>query len=331
MTHRTARLLIATTALAALALSGCSSDADGGGSSSDSAASYDGPAAAAEADPSAPDADAGADSARSSVADLASGSAARPADQKAEPVDPADGFKQAVVRTGDLSMRAEDVGQARYEVQRIADRYRGEVTEENTESDGDGKPAFARMVLRVPSDDFDEAVAALGKVGEESSVSTSADDVTTQLIDLRTRVETQRRSIARISVLFEQARTIRDIMSIESELSRRQADLESMERKRAYLAGQAAMSTITVGIERIPDKKAAATGDDDHGFLAGLAAGWDALRHFGTGTATVVGALLPWLVLVALIGFPAWLLVRSTRRRTAALAPEPADGPQPTE
>jgi len=328
MTHRTARLLVATTALAALALSGCSSDADGGGSSSDSAASYDGPAAAAEADPSAPDAGADGDSARSSVADLASGSAARPADQKAEPVDPADGFKQAVVRTGDLSMRAEDVGQARYEVQRIADRYRGEVAEENTQSDDDGDPAYARMVLRVPSDDFEKAVSALEEVGEDVSVSTSADDVTTKLIDLRSRVETQRRSIARITVLFQQASSIRDVMAIESELSRRQADLESLERKRAYLSGQAAMSTITVGIERIPDKKKAVVkADDDDGFLAGLSAGWGALTTFGIALATIVGALLPWLVVLALLGIPVWLVLRSARRRTPEVAPA-ADVPQ---
>jgi uncharacterized protein DUF4349 len=311
MTHRTARTLVATAAFAALFLTGCSSDSDDGGSN-------DSPAAM---EPAAPDLDVpdGAASLADAAEDSAAGGGDAEAAREEAPVDPADGFQRAVIRTGDLSMRAEDVGQARFAVQRIADRYRGEVTEENTESDADGDPAYARMVLRVPSGDFDKAVAALEEVGEDVSVSTSADDVTTKLIDLRSRVETQRRSIARITVLFEQARSIRDIMSIESELSRRQADLESLERKRAYLAGQAAMSTITVGIERVPDEKKAATeADDDDGFLAGLAAGWGALKSFGIGVATVVGALLPWLVVLAVVGVPAWLLVRRRPSRPQA-------------
>lgn len=324
MTHRTVRTLAATAALAALLLTGCSSDSDDGGGNSDSTSVME---------PAAPDLEAGDADAAQGLADEAAGSTADggPAEDAAArqdaPVDPADGFRRAVIRTGDLSMRAQDVGQARFAVQRIADRYRGEVTEENTQSDDDGDPAYARMVLRVPSDQFDEAVAALEEVGEDVSVSTSADDVTTKLIDLRTRVETQRRSIARITVLFEQASSIRDIMSIEAELSRRQAELESLERKQAYLAGQSSMSTITVGIERIPDEKKAAAKADDDGFLAGLAAGWGALKTFGIGVATVVGALLPWLVLVALVAVPAWLLVRSMRRRTPEVAPV-ADGPQ---
>jgi hypothetical protein len=226
-------------------------------------------------------------------------------------------------------MRADDVGKARYDVQRIADRYRGEVTEENTEADTDGDAVFARMVLRVPSDDFDEALAALEEVGEQASVSTSADDVTTKLIDLSTRVQTQRRSIQRITVLFQQAKSIRDVMAIESELSRRQADLEALERKRAYLAGQASMSTITVGIERTPDKKAATKKtDDDDGFLAGFSAGWGALRSFGIGVATVAGALLPWLAVGAVLGVPLLLLLR---RRTPHVAPATPEGPQASE
>ncbi|MBA2955982.1 DUF4349 domain-containing protein [Nocardioides sp. MAH-18] len=324
MTHRTARTLVATAALAALLLTGCSSDSDDGGSNDSSSA--------AAMEPAAPDRDGGGDAVQGLASDAEAGSSADGAAEDAAardeaPVDPADGVRRAVIRTGDLSMRAEDVGQARFAVQRIADRYRGEVTEENTQSDDDGDPAYARMVLRVPSDDFDEAVAALEEVGEDVSVSTSADDVTTKLIDLRSRVETQRRSIARITVLFEQARSIRDIMSIEAELSRRQAELESLERKQAYLAGQSSMSTITVGIERIPDEKKKAKADDGDGFLAGLTAGWGALKTFGIGAATVVGALLPWLVVLALVGIPVWLLVRSMRRRAPEVTPV-ADGPQ---
>jgi uncharacterized membrane protein (Fun14 family) len=52
------------------------------------------------------------------------------------------------------------------------------------------------------------------------------------------------------------------------------------------------------------------------GFLAGLASGWNALKSFTVVALTVVGALLPFLVVFALIGAPVVWLVR--RRRAHA-------------
>ena len=148
---------------------------------------------------------------------------------------------------------------------------------------------------------------------------------------MRSRVSVQKRSIARITVLFQQARSIRDIMAIEAELSQRQADLEALESQAAYLGNQTSQSTIVVTVDQIP-KKQPGSKDDDAGFLAGLSAGWGALSTFAVGLATAAGAVLPWLVAVAVVGIPTLLLVRSLRRRrTPAPAVAPADPAQSSE
>ena len=87
-------------------------------------------------------------------------------------------------------------------------------------------------------------------------------------------------------------------MAIESELAQRQAELDSLAQQQAYLKDQTSMATVKVNIERLPDPKAAVAKDDDSGFLAGLAAGWDGLKTTVVAVATVVGALLPFAVLV---------------------------------
>ena len=136
------------------------------------------------------------------------------------------------------------------------------------------------MVLRIPSRSFDEAMPDLKAVPdvELDSANTNEDDVTTKVIDTRTRIEAQRRSIARITVLFDRAESIRDIMAIEAELSQRQADLDSLEQTAAYLAGQTTLSTIVVSIDQIPEKKAETEPEtDEAGFVAGFKAGWDGL------------------------------------------------------
>ncbi|MDF1604025.1 DUF4349 domain-containing protein [Nocardioides sp. YIM 152315] len=301
--NRSLMRLVATailgTALAAT-LVGCSGDSD-----SDSGGTSDSPAAARA--PEVADAD------RAGAASLAEDAAAR---EEAAPEVP-----RAVIRKGNVALRADDVGRARIEVQKVVDRHAGEVTEEETQSDDDGDAAYTRLVVRVPSDDFADAVTELKRIGELESANTNEDDVTTEVIDVRTRIKVQERSIDRISILFQRAESIRDIMAIESELSRRQAELESLQQQAAYLDDQTSMSTIVVSIDRVPAKRSEPVEDDDTGFLAGLSAGWGALSTFAVGLATALGALLPWLVVGTVVGVPALLLVRSLRRRTPPAAP----------
>ncbi|MFC6344386.1 DUF4349 domain-containing protein [Nocardioides hankookensis] len=305
MTPTPARILIPALLVAALALTGCSgNDGDSGGSETSAA---DGPAAASQPDRAlngfATEEDAGG------TAD----SVAAPGKADVAP-DELTRQQQALIRKGNVALRADDVGRAQIEVQKVVDKYAGQVTDEKTQSDDDGHSAYTRMVLRVPSDDFTRAVEELKGVGELESATTNQDDVTTQVIDVKTRLAVQKRSIARITVLFQRAESIRDVMAIEAELSQRQADLEALEQQSAYLADQTSQSTIVVSIDQIPEKtKPAPEEDDETGFVAGLSAGWGALSTFAVGLATAAGALLPWLVVLALVGVPVWLVVRSRR------------------
>ncbi|GAA4736776.1 DUF4349 domain-containing protein [Nocardioides endophyticus] len=328
MTLTPARILIPALLVAALALTGCASgndDSDDGGSS---AGVPDAPAPASQQRElaNALEGDVDAELADEAAAD--SDSAGKPAESAAKS-DTYTAPEQALIRKGNVALRADDVGRAQIEVQKVVDKHAGQVTDEKSQSDDDGKAAFTRMVLRVPSEDFPKAVEELKEIGELESATTNQDDVTSEVIDVQTRLKVQKRSIARISVLFQRAQNIRDIMAIESELSQRQADLEALEQQAAYLANQTSLSTIVVSIDLIPDKKAEPKDEDDAGFVAGLSAGWGALSTFAVGLATAVGALLPWLVVLGLVGVPTLLLVRSLRRRTPT--PAAAEAAPPTD
>lgn len=279
-----------------LSLTACSSGEDDGGAS--------GGATSAEA-PAADDADSAPEAARS----LADGSGAQ--------AKPAAVEQRAVIATGDVALRGDDVGQALVDVRRVVDGAGGEVEEENTETDRSGAPLRSRLVLRVPEDRFDETLAALKEVATLVSSSSSKKDVTTEVLDVGVRVEVQRRSIERIAALLDQATSIRDVVAIEAQLSQRQADLASLEKQQEHLAGQTSMSTVTVSVERTRDGAPPADdGSDDAGFLRGLDAGWHALATFAVGLATFLGAILPWLVVLLVLGLPGLVLVRRLRGRT---------------
>ncbi|WP_205471542.1 DUF4349 domain-containing protein [Nocardioides sp. SYSU D00038] len=240
------------------------------------------------------------------------------ADDAGAPGRQAPAMEQKLIAKGSVGLRSKDVAQARFDTQAVADDLGGEVEESSTETDTEGTVERARLVLRIPTEQFDEAMAALEEVGTLVSSGGSTKDVTTEVLDTEVRVEVQRRSIRRIQALLERAESIRDIVDIEAQLSRRQADLAALERQAAYLADQTSMSTITVNIQRTREKGEPRAEDDDTGFLAGLAGGWDALSATGTGLATVAGALLPWLVVGGVLAVPGVPLLRRLRRRPAA-------------
>ncbi len=234
--------------------------------------------------------------------------------QKATDVTP---MARAVISTGQISLRAKSLADARAAVLRLVASWRGSVADEQTHTDDRGRIASSTLTLRVPTAGFAEAMRALEGVGKVEEQSRTSEDVTTQVIDNDARVRAAERSIRQIEALLSRARKLGDLISIESELSRRQADLDSLKSQQAWLEDQTSLSTITVQLSR------AGTGPVDHererGFLAGLDAGWDALRGGTVAVLTALGAVLPFAVLLALVGVPGWLVVR--RRVSAGSAP----------
>lgn len=220
----------------------------------------------------------------------------------------------SIISKGTVSLRADDVAEARFEVQKVVDRLDGQVTDSETSTDEDGAVRDARLVLRVPSEDFTEAMDELEGLADLEASSTSSEDVTTQVVDTEVRIRIQRESIARIEALLARAGTIQAVVSVERELSRREADLNSLLQQQAYLADRTSLSTITVHLQRHaedggPDE------EDESGFLAGLEKGWDGFTTVAVGLATVTGAVLPFAAAALLVGVPGWLLLRAAARR----------------
>ena len=235
-----------------------------------------------------------------------------------------------IIAKGNVSLEADDVGNAAFLATRLADEFGGEVTERETTTNDDGDVSTARLLLRIPVANFDEAFTGLEDIGDLQSSNTGKEDVTTKVIDTQVRIRAQRRSLARVEALFDRAQSISDIIRIESQVSRRQADLESLERRLTYLSDQTSMSTISVNISLPPAEKKKEEKKKDKpeeaGFFAGLEDGWNALKSFSTDTATVAGKVLPFGAVLLVIGVPILLLVRRLRRDgDAPDVPAPAD------
>jgi hypothetical protein len=223
-----------------------------------------------------------------------------------------DAVGRDVVRTAQLTVQVADPGAAARSVRTATAAAGGLVAQEQAD------PSGSWLVVRVPSAGLDRLVDDLAGLGTVLARSAHAEDATAQVVDLDGRVASQRASVTRVRALLAQATSIGDVVAVESELARREADLESLERRLAALRDRVALSTLTVELRGVaaPPPTAAPPG-----FGAGLGAGWAGLRAVGAALATAAGFLLPFLPLLAVAGGVLWV-VRRRRRRRGGPGPE---------
>jgi hypothetical protein len=231
--------------------------------------------------------------------------------------------ERAIIYTGTMTVTVtEPKGDgAAAKVATLATGSGGYVGDDQRSSNGNY--STAALTVRVPVKSFHRVVDAIGALGKEKNRQISAEDVTAKLVDVTARLKTQQASVDRIRALMTQAKSITDVTTLEGELSRREADLESLEAQQRDLTNLTAMSTITVTLvtEGAP---APAPKKADNGFIAGLKSGWHAFAASCRAVLTVLGALLPFAVV---IGVLAWLVLYLMRRRRATrrdgAAPQP--------
>jgi hypothetical protein len=230
-----------------------------------------------------------------------------------------------VVTTATASLAVDDPAEGAQQVSELVEAAGGRV-DERTELAASGEDevggAAADLVVRVPSTALTDLLADLEDLGEVESVSVSRSDVTDTVVDLDARISALQTSAARLQALMDGAATTEALLAAEKALSERQEKLESLQSQRALLADQVELSTLRVHLE--PFGVAPAGGPD--GFLDGLGTGWRALVTVVGATVVVLGILLPWLGLAALVAAGVLVPLRLLKRRAAVEAPVPPQG-----
>ena len=290
----------------ALALAGCSGadSSDSGGSAADGKA-----ASLSEAEAGAPGA----------AADSAAGKASTAPKLTTS----------HIIRTASLTVQVKDVPKSLDEARTTTENAGGYVGKESTSLDEEGNE-YTRVVLRVPVEKYDEVLADLEGTGKLLERSAKAQDVTDQVVDVESRIKTQRASVARVRELMDQATKLSDVVALEGELSTREADLEALLAQQASLKDRTSLATITLSLSEKPVEKVAE--DDDPGIVDALTGGWEAFVTMLRWIVVALAAVLPFAAGAALL-VVLWLRLvrpRLASRRPATVPFTTALGPLPT-
>jgi len=303
---RQGRALAGVLLAAALALAGCGAADDSGGSSDGKAAARG--AEKADSAASQADGEGAADSGRNNGASGAKATA------------PPKVTASHIIRTASLTVQVKDVAKALDDARTTTENAGGFVGNETTTRD-DGGHERTRVVLRVPTDQYDEVLADLEGTGKIIERTAKAQDVTDQVVDVDSRIKSQRASVARVRELMDKATKLSDVVTLEGELSTRESDQEALLAQQSSLKDRTSLATITLSLSETPVKKAAAK-DEDPGFVDALAGGWHAFVTMLRWIAVALGAVLPFAAGAALL-VVLWVRFVRTRlpRRPAPATP----------
>jgi hypothetical protein len=203
-----------------------------------------------------------------------------------------------LVRHGQASIEVKAVDDALTRMRQTAAQFGGFVANTALRT-GEDEQRSATLQLRVPSAQFDGAVAALSQLGKVESVSVSAEDVAEEYVDLGARLANARRVEARLAeLLATRTGKLSDVLTVEQELARVRQEAERYEARMRWLERRATLSSLDVSIhEKLP------LIDSPSGrgpILEAFAEAWERMVSFVAWLIAMLGILVPLGVLLLL-------------------------------
>jgi hypothetical protein len=232
---------------------------------------------------------------------------------------------QSIIYTAGLTLRSPSAMTAAKQAITIATQAGGYVSGEHAVAGSPGKSgSTVSLTLKIPVDDYQAVLAELsgGSIGKQVALTQQATDVTQEVADVNSLVTSQQAAISALQGLLRRAATVSQLLQVQQQISSDESSLESLEAQQRALAHETSYATITMTLLSTQHPGTAKHKQPARrGFMAGLAAGWRALRHTTTAVLTGLGAALPFLVVLLVLaaaGYAAWR--RSTRRKTGPTA-----------
>lgn len=226
---------------------------------------------------------------------------------------------RSIIYVSSMTVRTKDVTAAADKAKTIVTGSGGYLSNEKSSSPDSGS-ATATLEFKVPPDRYPAVLASLGKdLGKRENLNQGTQDVTQQVADVESRVKSAQRELETLRSIMTKAKTIGQVLEVEREISSRQAELESLQAQQKELAAQVGMATLTLQLVG-PEVVVAEPDDDPPGFMGGLKAGWAALLTFLKVAVTVIGAVLPWMLIVAPVMA---LIIFIVRRSSRPAGPRP--------
>lgn len=211
-------------------------------------------------------------------------------------------WNKKIIKTGTLNVEVKEYASYNQLVHAAATRFGGYVADEQqTETE---YKIENTITIKVLVDQFQSAVDHLtngsGRINEKKI---SSEDVTTQYVDTKSRLEAKKQVRLRYLELLKQAKNMEEILQVQNEINDIQEEIESAAGRINYLSNASAMSTIHLTFFQILNHAASDPGNDSmwEEVKSAFLTGWNGVGDVLIGLVyiwplLVVGVVLIWVL-----------------------------------
>lgn len=211
-----------------------------------------------------------------------------------------------IIYTANLTLESKDYDAARAALD-AALAEAGGYLESSDEYANSGSRRSLSLTLRVPQENYESFLAAVAATGNVTYKSQQADDVTTQYMDVETRLANLEAQRTRLQELQAQADNLSDLLQIETSLTDVQSQIESWQSQLDWYSNQVQQCTVYVNLNEVQNYT-----PTDESFLgsvgAAFAQGWSNFVNGLQQLAVWLAGAWPVVLVVAAAaaGFAVW-------------------------
>ncbi|MBS1607084.1 MAG: DUF4349 domain-containing protein [Bacteroidetes bacterium] len=229
----------------------------------------------------------------------------------APPPVPNPDWDKKIIKTANLSLEVKNFRTFTDRLQQMVQRAGGYTAQEQqTQS-----PSIIEntVTIKVPVDELEDFLSRLPSDSDRLvDRKLSSEDVTGEVVDTRSRLDTRRAARERYLELLKQAKTMDDVIAIQGVIDNIQEEMDAAAGRIAYLSHSAAFSVVNLKFYQVLDESGRETSDPSmwRRIMDSISQGWEGF-----------GAALVWLLSVwplLLLGALVWMGVRRQAKKTAA-------------
>jgi len=225
---------------------------------------------------------------------------------------------QSIIFTASLTIQATDVPATASRATAIATAAGGYVSGEHASASPAGHAqARVSLQLKIPVAQYAATLSKLTAMpgARQISLTQQAQDVTQQVADVSSLVTSAQAAITQLDALLKRTGTVADLLSVQELINAQESSLEALLAQQRALARETSYATVSITLIGQHSRSVQHGGrQKQHGFVAGLAAGWRGLRLVVSAILTALGAALPFLALAAVLGGAGYAGRRRLRR-----------------
>jgi hypothetical protein len=237
-----------------------------------------------------------------------------------------------VIKEGTLEVMVDNTDPALQSALDLAETFDAYVLRQRVWDDVDGY-RYATITFGVPAAEFEGLMRAFKSLGTVTNESATGRDVSDEIIDLTSRLSNLEETQARLRSFLDRATNITETLKVHQQLVQIEGEIGDVQGQLNFRSGRASAATLTLQLSPLvptptPTPTATPTplptpalwrpGDTAQLAAVRLQDNVQDTADFAIYRGIICG---PWLLLLLLIAYPLWRLVRRRRRPEPGCCP----------